>query len=86
MKTLGCFINGKHELNNLNEIISVKNPYDEQIKYKVEESSFSQIESALNFGTKKRENTPVNLYFLFKKRVCELFKFFKNCSIQQSKR
>ena len=52
MKTLGCFINGKHELNNLNKIISVKNPYDEQIKYKVEESSFSQIESALNFGYK----------------------------------
>ena len=31
MKTFGCFINGKHELNNSNEIISIKNPYDEKI-------------------------------------------------------
>ena len=61
MKTLGCFINGKHELNNSNEIISVKNPYDEKIKYKVEESNFSQVESTLKFGYKS-----------FKSGICQI--------------
>ena len=52
MKIYGCFINGRHELNHSNNIISVINPYDEKIKYKVEESNFSQVESALKFGYK----------------------------------
>ena len=52
MKIYGCFINGRHEFNDSNNIISVINPYDEKIKYKVEESNFSQIESALEFGYK----------------------------------
>ena len=52
MKTYGCFINGKHELNKSKEIISIQNPYDEKVKYKVEESNSSQIESALKFGLK----------------------------------
>ena len=50
METFGCFINGKHELNNSNNILSIKNPFDEKIKYKVEESNFRQIESALKIG------------------------------------
>jgi len=52
MKTYGCFINGKHELNKSKEIISIQNPYDEKVKYKVEVSNSSQIESALKFGFK----------------------------------
>ena len=52
MKIYGCFINGRHELNHSNKIIPVINPYDEKIKYKVEESNFSQIESALKSGYK----------------------------------
>ena len=52
MKTFGCFINGKHELNKSEEIISIQNPYDEKIKYRVEASSSSQIENALKIGYK----------------------------------
>ena len=47
MKTLGSFINGKHELNNSNGIISIKNPYDEKIKYTVEKSNIHQVEKSL---------------------------------------
>ena len=91
MKTLGCFINGKHELNNSKEIIFVKNPYDEKIKYKVEESNFSQIDSALKFGYKSfksgiwadldvRERSDVlnNTASLIEKNIEELIKIEVN--------
>ncbi len=50
MKIYGCFINGKFELNNSKNFINVINPYDEKIKYKVEESDSNQIENALKCG------------------------------------
>ena len=50
MKIYGCFINGKHELNNSKNFINVINPYDEKIKYKVEESDSNQLENSLKCG------------------------------------